>query len=172
MVLLKAVGHALQKGRHQIDGDKGIQEPVGHQHRAGEEIEQQGPGGLRPLLEALQGDDHQRPHHQRHRHLGQAAVEEGGQLPGALLPQQQGPGEHEEQRHRRRGQGGGQIGEMPHHPRIGPQGPGGGVEVHHPGHAQHPQQVMVQPPSGFGAHNPTAFFRRTDKGGACTGRRR
>ena len=105
MVLLKAVGHALQKGRHQIDGDKGIQEPVGHQHRVGEEIEQQGPGGLRPLLEALQGDDHQRPHHQRHRHLGQAAAEEGGQLPGALLPQQQGPGEHEEQRHRRRGQG-------------------------------------------------------------------
>ena len=158
-----------EQGGEQIHDDQGIQKPVGGEHRRaqyGGELLQRGLGAPHGGHQ----EQHQgRPGQQGHQQLGQPPPEQGVEGGGLRLVQQQGAGEHEKQGHRRRSQGGDQIGEVPQGADGLTQGAGGGVEIHHPQHGQHPQQIAVQAAGGRGTHRPTAFRRSRDRGGAWTG---
>ena len=167
--LAQPIGHLFEQRRDQIDGHQGVQEPVGHHHRRVEQGNELVQGGLGAGEHAGQGDDDARPGQQGDQHFGQAAAKQGAQLRRPGVGQEQRPGEHEEQGHRRRGQGGEQVGEVPQGGAKLAQGACRGVEVDHPHHGGHPQQIVVPAASGQRAHRPTAFRRRRDRGGAWTG---
>ena len=99
--LAKSILKQPQQWQQQIHGDQGVEVPQMILRRGGKEIFHR---FQRPVIlhhRRLQQDVYGRPEEQRHRHPGDSPSADHGQGERILSRQQQRPGNHQENRHRK-----------------------------------------------------------------------